>query len=439
MSTLRLHPGFHDAPARRVLMLTHRVPYPPDRGDRIRSWNLLRQLAENFELSLACTSDETSLAPGSEQALRRHVRQLAIQRIDPLTMRLRGAAALACGAALTPTILYRRELAKTIRQWHTEQPFDAVLTFCTGMIGYARLLTHFRYRKPGSKPVRHVLDLVDVDSVKWRRFAQSTRSPLRWVYAAEARRLRHIEAGEHDWFDAVTVVSEAEAETYRRHVGDHSRLYVVSNGVDGSYFFPLPESSKPKVAFVGVLDYKPNIDGICWFTNEVWPLVLEQIPGAQLLIVGKRPTAAVRDLGLRVSVKVYPDVPDVRKYLAKAAAVIAPLQIAPGIQNKVLEAMASRRAVIATPGSAAGINATPGEHLLIAEGPRHYAGLVCRALNDVSFRQRIAKAARQLIERRYAWDRVLEPMIGLLAGRVEVQARPLSPIDDQITPPAIAA
>ncbi len=438
MSTLCLHPGFHDAPARRVLMLTHRIPYPPDRGDRIRSWNLLQQLAENFDLSLACTSDEP-IVPGSDKILRKHVQQLAIQRIDPLTTRLRGAAALACGAALTPTMLYRRELAKTIRRWHAEQPFDAVLTFCTGMIGYARLLTHFRHRKPGSKPVRHVLDLVDVDSAKWRRFAQNTKSPLRWVYAAEARRLRRIEAGEYDWFDAVTVVSDAEAETYRRHVGDHSRLYVVSNGVDGSYFFPLPESSKPKVAFVGVLDYKPNVDGICWFTDEVWPQVLEQIPGAQLLIVGKRPTTAVRALEQRVNVKVYPDVPDVRKYLAKAAAVIAPLQIAPGIQNKVLEAMASRRAVIATPQSAAGIQATPGEHLLIADGPRHYAGLVSRVLSDEAFRHRIAGAARQLIEQRYAWDRVLEPMIDLLAGRVEVRARPLSPIDDQFTPPAIAA
>jgi len=431
MASLRLHPGFHDAPATRVLMLTHRVPFPPDRGDRIRAWHLLQQLSRMFDVSLACLADEPVSAVQYAE-LKRRTHRLAIRRIDPRTTRWRAAAALATGEALTPTALYRRDLAKQIIDWHHAEPFDAVLTYCTGMIRYARLLTNVRHvpRGSGFTPIRHVLDLVDVDSLKWKRYAETARAPMKWVYGMESRRLRWIEAGIGDWFDAVTVVSDAEAEAYRRDVGVHGRLHVSSNGVDTRYFFPLPDLGKPKIAFVGVLDYKPNVDGVCWFADEVLPLIAKRIPGVQLLVVGRNPCPRVRELGERHNVSVFADVPDVRKYLAKASAVVAPLHIAPGVQNKVLEAMASRRVVVCTPGSAAGIDAVAGEHLLVGEGVRHFAALTARVLGDAPFRQRIAFAARQRVEERYAWEAALSPMMDLLTGRpIASQARPESPLD----------
>src|SRR5690606_38025505 len=181
--------------------------------------------------------------------LKLYTRRLHVRPIDPLTTRLRAAAAVVTGDALTPTALYRRDLMRRILAWHREQPFDAVLTFCTGMIRYARPLTNVRYIPMHAtyRPIRHVLDLVDVDSRKWARFADTARPPMKWVYQLEAHRLERVEAGITDWFDAATVVSDAEAATYRQHLGDHARLHVAGNGVDLDYFFPLPDLGKPKI------------------------------------------------------------------------------------------------------------------------------------------------------------------------------------------------
>ncbi|MCE9591167.1 MAG: TIGR03087 family PEP-CTERM/XrtA system glycosyltransferase [Planctomycetes bacterium] len=394
---------------RKVLLLTHRLPYPPDRGDRIRSYNLVRLLSRHFDLAVACTSDEPVWLQ-HHQLLRTMAKRVTIQPISGLYCKARSAAAILTGGAATPASFYRVGLAEAIQQWHEQDPFDAVLTFCTGMIHYARLLTR------GPNPPRHVLDLVDVDSIKWRSYAQGW-SPKSWVFAAESRRLRRIEAGEFDRFDAVTVVSDAEAKAYREHVGDHPGLAVVGNGVDLDYFHPLPEPETPNtICFVGVLNYKPNADGIAWFVKEVMPLLRHRLPDAQVLVVGRHPTPAVLELGNEPGVEVVGSVPDVRLYIERSSAVIAPLQIARGVQNKVLEAMACRRAVVCSPGAAQGINATDGEHLLVADRPAQWADHLHRLLTDAALRKTIADAARTQVERRYTWEDALAPMVHLLKG-----------------------
>ncbi len=404
---------------RRVLMLTHRVPYPPDRGDRIRSYHLLKLLSRYFEVSLACMSDE-EVGVEQRQVLSGLVGRLAVRRTNPLTSRARGVKALIQGRAVTPDLFYDPKLAKTIVDWHAAQPFDAVLTFCTGMIRYARLLTHPAHRPvafAGRRPI-HVLDLVDVDSQKWAAYARQSAGPMRWVYATESKRLARIEAGLEDRIDHITVISAPEAETYRGCFRNHPGLSVVENGVDLEYFSPRPDIASHTAVFVGVMNYKPNIEAVQWFAREVMPLVRRKLPDARFKIVGKDPTPQVKALRHHEGVEVVGTVPDVRPYLEEAAAVVAPLKVARGVQNKVLEAMACRRAVVCSPEAANGIRALAGRHLLVADSPKMFARYVLALMRDDHYRQQVAAAARRCVQRRYDWPKALAPMIRLLGGGV---------------------
>jgi sugar transferase (PEP-CTERM/EpsH1 system associated) len=399
----------------RVLMLTHRLPYPPDRGDRIRSFHLLKHLSHHFDIAIACVSDEPVWLQ-HHQLLSTMARRVDIQPISGLFKPLRGAMALLTGRPVTPALHFRQGLAQTIQQWHEQQPFDAVLTFCTGMIDYARLITRPRRPKSGAKPVRHVLDLVDVDSLKWASYAKTSWPPMRWVYGAEARRLRRVEAGDFDHFDAVTVISEAEADAYRQHVGDHPGLAVVGNGVDLKYFSPMNDAGTKNIVFVGVLNYRPNYEGVVWFAHHVMPKLRQRVPEAKFQIVGRHPTPRIEQLAEQPGVEVVGSVPDVRAFLESAVAVIAPLQIARGVQNKVLEAMACARAVVCSQAAAQGVAAVDGEHLLAAQDPDQWVNHLERVLTDADLRTRLGASARQFVEQHYTWKDRLAPMVQILAG-----------------------
>jgi sugar transferase (PEP-CTERM/EpsH1 system associated) len=394
-----------------VLLLAHRAPYPPDRGDRIRSYHLVRALSQPFDLAIAATTTEPA-ALQFHHVLSESASRVAIEPIGPLGSKLRGGLALLSGKAITPACFYRPALAQTILQWHQARPFDAVLTFCSGMIDYTRLL-----QRATNPPKTHVLDLVDVDSAKWASYAADSRFPMNLVYRTEAKRLRRIEAGNVTPFDHVTVVNERERQIYRQAVGENEKLHVVGNGVDLEYFQPLPDSDSKTLTFVGVLDYKPNADAVVWFAQQVMPLLRQRLPETRFQIVGRHPTARVLDLNQCGGVEVIGSVPDVRQYLAGASAIVTPLRIARGVQNKVLEAMACSRVVVASPQAAEGIDAENGRHLLIADEPDQWAARLEHVMTDATLRQQIAAAARLQVEKQYNWANQLQPMIELLRGQ----------------------
>jgi sugar transferase (PEP-CTERM/EpsH1 system associated) len=393
-----------------VLLLAHRVPYPPDRGDRIRSYHLVKALSRQFDLAIACTTAEPSWLQ-FHQILSEVASRVAIEPISPVWSKLRGGMALLAGKPVTPACFYRNALAQTILQWHEKRPFDAVLTFCSGMIDYAHLLQH-----APNPPKMHVLDLVDVDSAKWASYAADSRFPMNMVYRTEAKRLRRVEAGQATPFDHVTVVSERERQTYEHAVGECNNLHIVGNGVDLDYFQPLPDSDSNTLVFVGVLDYKPNADAVVWFAKQVMPLLRQRVPEARFQVVGRHPTARVLDLNQCDGVEVIGSVPDVRHYLKSACAIVAPLRIARGVQNKVLEAMACSRVVVASPQAAEGIHAENGRHLLVADEPQQWAARLEHVMTDTALRKQIAAAARLQVEKRYNWANQLQPMIELLRG-----------------------
>jgi sugar transferase (PEP-CTERM/EpsH1 system associated) len=341
--------------------------------------------------------------------------------------------------SFTPAFYYRKPLANIITDWHRRYAFDVILTYCTGMMGYSRILLKHN-PKPTTptqdhptlhtstsipfipldanlNPPRHLLDLVDVDSQKWHAYATRAPFPFSRIYAAEANHLRQLERGQHDRIDAISVISDSEAEVYRNTVGNHPGLFVTGNGVDLKYFQPQPDPSTPTMIFTGVLDYAPNIDGLDWFLREVFPPLRLLNPQARLLIVGRNPTATVRAFTRYAGVQVIGSVPDMRPHLAHASVAIVPLRIARGIQNKVLEAMACNKPVVCSPQAAQGIQATHRRHLMIANDPRQWIESLHHLLGNTTARRRLGASARELVEQRYTWEQQLRPMIQWIADR----------------------
>ena len=267
-----------EGPRRRVLMLTHRVPYPPNRGDRIRAYHLLKFLLEHYDVSLACVSDEPATA--DELA---HLGQLCTDLgVFPTTRfgrLLNAARSAACGRSLTQGYFGSSLLTKTVRTWHEREPFDAVLVFCSSMFPYLKAanMSH----------VPAVVDLVDVDSLKWKQMASESKVPKRYLYGFEAARIRRLEGEIATSAKAVVLVSNEEAALFDRSTR-HSGACGISNGVDTDYFQDNPERSKRagqgvNLVFTGVLDYAPNVEGMEWFCRHVWPVVHPQLTARGML------------------------------------------------------------------------------------------------------------------------------------------------------------
>ena len=382
-----------------ILFVTHRVPYPPDKGDRIRSYHLIRHLARDHRLHLTCLSWS-----GEEAAAAGRLRDLcaSVEVVDQSAGRAkwRSLTGLVTGRPLTVPYFASRDLRRVIGRRCEQSPIDLVLVFSSGM-------AQFTPRLPG---VPRIIDFADVDSDKWMQYARHVGFPRSAIYALEGRRLRKYEQEVAARFDSCVVISDAEAELLRSFC-PHCPVEVVPNGVDLEYFQRRelsPESLE--LVFIGVMDYHANVDGMLYFCREIFPLIRRRVPGATVTIVGGRPTPAVRRLARLEGVSVEGYVPDVRPYLGRAAVCVVPLRIARGVQNKILEAMACGLPVVTTGRALEGIRARPGRDLLVADDAESFAGRTVDLLQDAELRIRLGRRARDLVEDRYRWERCLQPL-----------------------------
>jgi sugar transferase (PEP-CTERM/EpsH1 system associated) len=387
----------------KILFLAHRVPYPPNRGDRIRSYQILRFLAARHEVHLACTSDEPWTTSSAE-----HLAELCPRVFisPPARQRrwLSAAASFIRGRSATQGLFHSRRLGQTIDDWAATQNYDAVFAYCSSMAPY--LL------RPGLRHLPAVVDLVDVDSLKWMNYSAGSSGPKRLLYAIEADRVAKLERMCDDRAAALTVVSENEAADLLRSCPS-SDCHIVPNGVDLNYFAFEPEtanSAMPGCVFVGAMDYPPNVDAVCWFVRDIWPAIRERYPMARFQIVGHNPVSAVDCLRGVEGIEIMGAVPDVRKFLYDAQVVVAPLRIARGVQNKVLEAMACGRAVIASTAALTGLHAVDGRETCRADTVEEWKLSVLSLLADSRRRAQLAHAARRYVENRHDWPTCLRPL-----------------------------
>ncbi|MEM7226385.1 MAG: TIGR03087 family PEP-CTERM/XrtA system glycosyltransferase [Pseudomonadota bacterium] len=401
---------------RNLLYLVHRIPYPPDKGDKIRSWHFLKFLAQHYRVHLACFMDD----PADRAHLARLEALCAgcyIAELEPRLARLRSLAGLLEGAPLT--LRYYRD--KGLQDWVdgllTKGEIDNILVFSSAMAQFVM--------GPAAAGLRRTMDFVDIDSDKWRQYAETRRWPASWIYRRESELLLAYERKVAAAFDASLFVSAAEAQSFRQlDQQSQAKVFHINNGVDHNYFSPEQDFECPYqenlsvIVFTGAMDYWPNEDAVTWFSKEILPRIRKSVPDAQFYIVGARPSAGVQGLADLPGVSVTGRVADVRPYLAHAAAVVAPLRVSRGVQNKVLEGMAMAKAVVSTPQALEGISVDE-QDVMIASDSTEFADHTISLLkaND---RAAMGRRARQQVVEQYDWAKSLARLDDLLWGGRQV-------------------
>ncbi len=381
-----------------VLFLVHRVPYPPNKGDKIRSFHMLKYLARRYKVYLGAFADDAEDLQHVD-ALKAYCADIKILPLDRRVGYLRALRALASREALGVGFYRDRRMAAWVAQVLGSRDFKAAICFSSTMATYLEPL-------PSAGTLK-IADLVDMDSEKWRQYAGERRFPMSTIYAREARLLRDLEARVANGFDRCVLVSPDEAELLLPDVsGRRERVVSICNGVDTEFFDPAHDLASPyapdeqALVFTGAMDYWPNIDAVVWFAREVFPEI-RRASGATFHIVGDKATEAVQALAAIDGVFVEGRVEDIRPWIRHAAAAVAPLRIARGLQNKVLEAMAMARITLLTPEAAEGISGAGLPGFRICSTPAEFhaeAGAVLGA--GVSE----AGESRAFVQEHFSWQ-----------------------------------
>ena len=394
-----------------LLYLTHRIPFPPNKGDKLRSYHLLKHLTAKYRVFLGTFVDDEADWHHVE-AVRALCEDSWFGRVHPRLAPVRGLAGLVTGEPVSLAHFRDPRLRAWVEAVIERTGIRKAVVFSSSMAQYVL----------GHRDLRRVVDFVDVDSDKWRQYAAARRWPLSWVYAREARALLDFERRVAREVEASVFVTAKEAALFGRLVPDcKDRIYACANGVDGDWFSPEAELTSPypagvkPVVFTGAMDYWPNIDAVCWFAREALPRIRAQEPAVRFYIVGMNPPPAVRALEKDPAVEVTGRVDDVRPYVRHAAVAVAPLRVARGIQNKVLEAMAMAKPVIVSASSAAALSARPGVEIEVAETPEGFAAKALALLAPARAAE-LGQAARRRVLADYDWAANLKRFDDMLAG-----------------------
>jgi len=398
-----------------VLFLTHRIPYPPDKGDKIRSWRLLRHLSERYDVHLACFVDDPR---DFEHVgyLRRLCRSVECIPLYPRSARARSARGFLTGKALSLAYYRDRKMQRAVNRIRM-RPLAAEFVFCSTMAQYV---------EPAMPNRARVVDFCDADSEKWRQYAGEAQRPMRWIYLREAKLLARAESAIAASVDVSFAITSQEAAIFNKRDGAPGRVKWWSNGVDTDYFSPtaplLKCDAPADIVFTGAMDYRANVDAAHFFLDAVWPKIRSLAPQTRFAIVGARPQRSLRLRHGKDGVIITGRIDDVRPWLRESKLVVAPLRVARGLQNKVLEAMAMAKPVVATGAAATGLVASRGEAIMIADTAEETAHAILSLLNGENARARIGLAARSAMLENYAWTAQLKRFDDALQVCIDDQA-----------------
>ncbi len=381
-----------------LLYLVHRLPYPPNKGDKVRSFNLLKHLARSHRVFLGTFIDD----PQDEayvDKLPPYCADMHIVRLSPRMSKLRSLTGLLNNEALTLPYYRNKGMQEWVDRTLREQKIDAAVIFSSAMAQYVQ----------GLPQLRTLVDFVDVDSAKWTQYAPNHRWPMSWLFRREGERLLAFERSVAEQATHSFFVTDNETELFCRSAPEsRGRVEAMCNGVDAEFFSPEHVLASPystnelPVVFTGAMDYWPNVDAVTWFSSEIVPRLLQRWPNLRFYIVGRSPIPAVLSLASE-HVVVTGTVDDVRPYLQHAAVVVAPLRLARGIQNKVLEAMAMGLPVVASQECAGPVDAVPERDFLTAGTVEDYLHQIGSLLQSPERAAVIGKAARDRVLTRYSW------------------------------------
>lgn len=387
----------------RILLVCHRFPYPPRDGSRVRAFHIIKHLAREHAVTVAAPSRSAEEIDAGRD-LAQFCHRVLTDRISATAAAARMVSRLPSFTPSSMGYFYSPKLAAQVREAVATEQFDAIVVHCSSAAQYVEDVND----------VPKLLDFVDMDSQKWLTYARFHNLPKSLGYWFEGRKLQAAEAALATKFDCCTCITDTELGTLRSF-GVECATGWFPNGVDLDYFSPDGADYDPNtMVFVGRMDYFPNQEATVEFCRNVLPRVRERRPNVKLTIVGADPSREVRELSRISGVNVTGTVPDVRPFVRSAAASLATLTIARGTQNKILESWAMGVPVIASSPAAAGVDATPGEHLVVADDPQELTEAILRLLNDTDARQRLAEAGRRRVEQRYTWEEAMARFDGLL-------------------------
>ena len=392
----------------KILMICHRIPFPPNKGEKIRSFHILKHLAASHEIYLASLIDDPADIKAND-ILAEYVQWQQSEYISPRFKKIFSGLRIFFGKSISVGYFYSRRLQKKIDALLEKVEIDAILCVCSPTAEY---LFKSNQAKLRLRRALKVIDFVDVDSAKWHQLAAESSIPQKWIYEREACSLKCYENNVSNVFDHLLVVTESEKSMLSNSA--RSKAISMRNGVDLDFYSPRKtrddKINGPTIVFTGVMDYKPNIDGVIWFSKKVFPIVREKYKNAQFWIVGSRPSVSVKNLTRAENgIHVTGFVEDVRPYLEAADICVAPLRIARGIQNKVLEAMAMAKPVVATSGSLLGI--VPEREIEIAvsvDRVDEFAGAIIMLVEQPTVAKEFGQKGRAFVERHHDWKNNLK-------------------------------
>jgi sugar transferase (PEP-CTERM/EpsH1 system associated) len=396
-----------------LLYLTHRIPYPPNKGDKIRSFHLLQHLSKHYRVYLG-TFIESKENWCYVDEVNKYCQEVCVAELDPLASKIKSLFALPGNTPLTLAYYHNKKLMRWVKTLYDSGSVQNVVVFSSAMAQYVECWSD----------CRRIIDFVDVDSDKWRQYAQSKPWPFNWIYRREAKYLLDYEKKIAQEFSHSTFVSEKEAELFQQLAPDSAnKTTFFNNGVNADFFSPVRDYANPYpdgkrvLVFTGAMDYWANIDAVTWFAYQVFPTIRAQQSAVDFYIVGAKPTNQVKMLANTPGIHVTGTVEDVRPYLAHATIAVAPLRIARGIQNKVLEAMAMQKPVVASIQAMEGIHAISGEELIVAEDAAAFAKQIFSLLDSDKCLV-IGQAARKRVLQHYTWPANLSRINTLLQSSI---------------------
>ena len=399
-----------------IVVLSHRVPFPPNKGEKIRTFNQIKFLAsQGHEISLFSPYDNDDELIHYKSLQQQNICQ-SVSHFSLSAKPLRLLKGLIKGQSLSVANFYTENLQADFDRFISSNKIDAIICSASSMAEY---IFQSDILKSMAKGPLLIMDFMDVDSDKWAQYKRSSHFPMSWIYNREHKLLSQFERKIANRFNICYLIAQAEVDLFKENIINSNNIHVLGNGLDSTVFFP-PKVKKanlaPVLLFTGVMDYKPNVDAVVWFVDKCWQSFTAKYPEARFIIAGMNPNSEVLALKTIPGIEVTGFVEDILPYYHSADVFIAPFRLARGVQNKVLQAFSCALPVVSTPMGAEGINCTPGTDVLIASDASDFVEKITFLSENQDLAADIGKRALRLIEQQYSWEGQLSPIVDLLAS-----------------------